>query len=318
MKVLFVTQHLDKICGIGIIGKLFGDALSKSNKHQFETFYCESNSELENKINEFGPRVVIYNYHSVATPWVNDSKLRDNKTNIDFCLIHHDMHQAAVNEFKPNSGIKYLISPDNTLNGSDYVFTCNRLIPNYEPAPYIERGVPVIGFQGFGPPHKGIAKIAHQVALEFDQAIIRLHIPPSHYGEPLVGAKARVEEVKSIVAHKKEIIVESSHDFLDTQGIVNFLGQNTINCYFYDYLDGAGLASSPDYALAAKRPIAVTKSHQLRNFIGLKPSVFIEDNSLRDIISFGTKPLEELYEKYSEESFIKDYESIIDKICEND
>ena len=81
-------------------------------------------------------------------------------------------------------------------------------------------------------------------------------------------------------------------------------------------MDGAGLASSPDYALAAKRPIAVTKSHQLRNFLSISPSICIEDNSLKDIISFGIEPLKDLYQLYSEENVIKDYELTIEKILE--
>jgi hypothetical protein len=102
---------------------------------------------------------------------------------------------------------------------------------------------------------------------EFDEAIIRLHIPNSFYGDPNGwAAMQRVEEVKSII-RKPNIKIQHSHNLLSTNEVIDFLNENTINCYFYDYLNGAGLASSPDYALATNRPIAVTKSHQLRNFL---------------------------------------------------
>ena len=155
-----------------------------------------------------------------------------------------------------------------------------------------------------------------EIIEEFDEAIIRLHIPDSRYGASIQEAYTRVEEVKRITKDKPNIKIESSHELLDTQGIIDFLSQNTINCYFYDYMDGAGLASSPDYALAAKRPIAVTKSHQLRNFLSISPSICIEDNSLKDIILFGIEPLKDLYQLYSEENVIRDYELTIEKILE--
>ena len=95
------------------------------------------------------------------------------------------------------------------------------------------------------------------------------------------------------------------------------LAQNTINCYFYDYLDGCGLASSPDYALAAGRPIAVTRSHQMRNYWDLKPSVLIEHSSIREIIANGTAPLEPLYKAYSKESVWQDYSRILNRLLNN-
>lgn len=320
-KVLFVTQTLGHktACGIGLIGKLLGESLVKSRKHDFEVLYTDSKEELESSIKRCKPSVIIYNYHSITTPWIHSAdskKFRNKYYDVAHVMLHHDFHQKLVDTYRPrrNFGFEYLISADPTLKGNRHIFVTNRLTPPFKPKVYKDRGIPVIGFQGFGPRHKGIHKIAEKVQEEFDEAIIRLHIPYSFYGDPEGReAKSRVEEVRNIIK-KPGIKIEASHDLLSTKEIVEFLSENTINCYFYDYLDGAGLASSPDYALSAKRPIAVTKSHQLRNFKNLSPSICIEDNSLKDIISFGLKPLEELHEKYTEGNVIKDYEEIIDKI----
>lgn len=317
-KILFVTQTLGskQACGIGLIGKLVGESLVKSKKYDFEIFYTDSELELKEKIRETDPKAIIYNYHCITTPWIQSQKLRKKFPNIIHIMLHHDIHQEIIDSYKPskNFGFKYLVTADPTLQGNEYVFLVNRLIPPYKPEPYRDKGIPVIGFQGFGPPHKGIHKIAERVQEEFDEAIIRLHIPFSFYGDS-DGKQAfkRVEEVRNIIK-KPGIKIESSHRLLSTERIIEFLGENTINCYFYDYLPGAGLASSPDYALAARRPIAVTKSHQLRNFIGLNPSICIEDHSLREIISFGLKPLEKLHQNYTEESVLRDYERMLDKL----
>jgi hypothetical protein len=319
-KVLFVTQTLGHkaACGIGLIGKLVGESLVKSKKYDFEILYTDSEKDLEDKVVATSPAVIIYNYHSHTTPWIQKSKLRKRFSNIVHIMLHHDIHQQIIDSYNPrkNFGFRYLVTADPTLRGNKHVFLVNRLTPPYQPKSYVDQGIPIIGFQGFGPRHKGIHKIAEKVQEEFDEAIIRLHIPFSFYGDPEgKEARNRVEEVRSIIK-KPGIKVEASHELLSTDKIVEFLSENTINCYFYDYLPGAGLASSPDYALSARRPIAVTKSHQLRNFLGLSPSICIEDNSLKDIISFGLKPLEDLHNSYTEESVLRDYETMIDKVLE--
>jgi hypothetical protein len=317
-KIIFVTQTLGykSACGIGLIGKLLAETLVKSKKYNFEILYTDNICDVENEIIKNKPDVVIFNYHAGSSRLAEDIEIRKKYNNIKYILLHHEMNQAMVDNFSPEKffGFEYLICGDNTLNTNDGIFTTNRLMPPYSPSQYVDSQIPIIGFQGFGFKHKGIHKIANKVQEEFDEAIIRLHIPFSYFGDPYgVEAKERVQEVKNIIT-KPGIKVEASYDLKTTQEIVEFLSKNTINCYFYDLLSDRGLASSTDYALAARRPIAVTKSHQLRNFIGLKPSICIEDNSLRDIISFGLKPLENLYNAYKEEVVISEYEKIIDNI----
>lgn len=314
-KVLFVTQTLGHkaACGIGLIGKLLSESLIKSTEYEFHILFSDSPHELEAKILECDPAFIIYNYHSMTTKWVNAGNLRAKYNNIKHIMIHHDINKSIINDFHPSHffGFNYIIAGDTTLTPSDNVFLVSRLIPPYRPTNYPENEIPVIGFQGFGQRHKGIHRIAEVVQREFDTAIIRLHIPYSIYGDPHGNeAHQRVAEVRSIITNPN-ISVEASHNLLSTEDIIDFLASNTINCYFYDYLEGSGLASSPDYALAANRPLAVTKSHQMRNFIGLSPSICIEDNSLKDIISFGLEPTKGIREKYSEANVIKEYESIL-------
>ncbi|NGX46087.1 MAG: hypothetical protein K940chlam2_01269, partial [Chlamydiae bacterium] len=284
-------------CGVGLLGKLNGENLLQSEKYAFELLYTDSVKEMEERIRSTNPRAVIYNYHFFTSPWIEDSRLRRKFSNIVHVMLHHDVTQQMINTYKPrkNFGFKYMVTANPTLKGSNNVFLVNRLAPPFKPKPYVDSGIPKIGFHGFGVPHKGIHRIAKKVQEEFDEAIIRLHIPPSYYGDPDGNlARCRVAEVMGIIK-KPATKVETSFDFSPPEKVVEFLGENTINCYFYDPLPGYGLASSPDYAVAARRPIAVTKSHQLRNFIGLTPSICIEDNSLKDIISFGVEPLQKLY-----------------------
>lgn len=317
--ILFITQETkDKNCGIGLIGKLIGEALSNSKKYNFILKECNCIGDVDSLISAYNPAAIIYNHHDITTPWIIYSNFTERYANIKHILIHHDFHQQRINDFHPSAyfGFKYIICPDPTLIGSNNVFPVNRLIPNCKIKKYTEKDRPIIGFQGFGAVHKNIPKIALKTIEEFDEAIINLQIPAAYFGSSIHDAKQRVEEVKNIIKNsgKKYIDLIFSHDLLSTEDLVSLMSQNTINCYFNDYLDGAGLASSPDYALAAKRPIALTKSHQFRNFLNIFPSIFIEDNSLKDIINFGTDHLNSLYESYSEENIIKNYEDIITKL----
>jgi hypothetical protein len=190
------------------------------------------------------------------------------------------------------------------------------LIPPGPTVEYVEPAKPIIGFQGFGPPHKGIARLAYKVQEEFDEAILRLHIPYGYFEDGAgYNANTRVQEVMQIIT-KPGIEVIATHELLDTQGIVNLLAQNTINCYFYDYLDGCGIASSPDYALASGRPLALTRSHQFRNFWN-SSEIFIENKTIKEIIAQGTTPLEPYYQSYSAFSVLNDYSRILEKLLGN-
>lgn len=322
--VIYVVQTVimtgGAACGIGLIGQSRAESLIKSEKYDFRILYTDQDSDLEHYIVNFNPVAVIYNFHSQTTRWVQDQSLRlKYEDRIAFIMLHHDMHQKLVDEFNPRDyyGFKYLITDDDTLKGNQYVFPVVRLMPPGKLEKYANPKIPIISFQGFGPRHKGIHKIAKQVQEEFDEAILRLHIPYSFYGDPEgSNAKARAHEVIDIIK-KPGIRIEFSHNLKKSEEVLKFLSESTINCYFYDYLDGAGLASATDYAIAAMRPIAITKSHQFRHLMNLEPSICIEDHSLTEIISFGLEPLNILHKKYSEVSFIKCYELTLDSILGN-
>jgi len=318
-KVLFVTQTLGAkaACGIGLMGDVTGKVLLQHPELHFDMIYTDSMHETQQKILSFDPQVVIYNYAPGTTPWMDDYQMRAPFPHIKHARIMHDMSQSIANSFRPemNHGWQFIIADDPSVKETKHVFTTNRLLPGAPTVSYVEPKKPIIGFQGFGPPHKGIARLAHKVQEEFDEATLRLHIPFGFYEDLIHGYKgsnayARVNEVKQIIT-KPGIDVIITHDLLDTQQIIDLLAQNTINCYFYDYLDGAGLASSPDYALAAKRPIAVTRSYQMRNYWDLEPSVLIENSSIKQIIANGTAPLEPLYKAYSKESVWQDYTRVV-------
>ena len=305
-------------CGIGIKGQLFINILKNSKKYNIIPCYVSSNAELEVEVLKYNPKIIIYNYNHVASTWFTDSSLRNKYPNIYHILKHYDITQKLVTDFVATKflGFNYFISDDNTLIGSDNVFITPRAIPEQNIISAPANIVPRIGFQGFAQPHKGILKLVSQVINEFDTAVIRLHLPLALYiHNHQRGTIAIMNAALDLVKNYPKINIEINHDFLDDEGIVTWLNQNDVNCYFYDYMDGCGIASSPDYAIAAKKPIAISNSHMFRNFNCISPSIIVSDtNKIKDIMSRGIEPLKPLYTQYSHQNLIKAHEVIFDKL----
>jgi len=326
--IAFVSQNtgksvdgFDSYCGIGIRGKLTADILTnnQSNKYKFISLFTDSNEELENFIMAKKPAIIIYNFHGYTTPFFKEQTIRNKYSHIFHIMVHYDLLQTNIDNFVPEHfhGFHYIISDNEKLNyNSGNVFCVTRSVPYLKKLEKKTRKdeIPIIGFQGFGFPHKGICRIAYKIQEEFDEAIFRLHIPYSYFGDPTgEKARARVNEVYSIIT-KPGIKIEVSHNFFSDEDIINWLSENTINCYFYDYLENSGIASSPDYAIASMRPIAINNSRMFVNLHNLEPSIEIEKNSLRQIIENGIEPLKPIYSKYTHQNVVKDYENICDKL----
>ena len=315
--ILFITQTIDGDkagCGVGLLGDLLGRTLKTHPLYNFNLLYTDSDLEVNLHLaSNFYYDAIIYNFHPGSTPWMANLQLRRTHPNIKHILLWHDSYQKVADTWDHNRDMnfEYLIMFDPTIRGNDYVFVTNRILPPIATVTYQELEKPRIGFHGFGAGHKGLVRLANMVQDEFDEATLRLHIPAAYYGGPIwYNAQQRLQEVRQVL-HKPGIEVVATFDMWDAQTLVNMLAQNTINCYLYDFLDGAGLSSSIDYALSARRPIASSRSHQMRNLWNLSPSVLVEEKSLKEIIAQGTAPLEQLYIDYSAESVLNDYTRIL-------
>lgn len=318
-----------EFCGVGICGNKLANILTKynSNKYIFKPFYTDNDYELDEFIINENPKVIIINYHIASTSWINFtliSYLKNNYKDIKFVMIHYDITQKHIDNFDIMRYLKidYIISDNKELvipnNLKNKIFTVNRSIPFLDDKEYEDIDVnieePIIGFHGGAFGHKGIEKLVLLVQEEFDSALIRLHLPPSYYVDPHSIMKGIiVDNIRKIIT-KKDIKLEISSDFLSDYDMIKWLQKNSVNCYFYDYLENHGLASSPDYAIASKRPIAVNNSTMLKHLHNLEPSIEIEKTTLKEIIKNGTTPLEPIYKKYDNRNVFNDYENIIETI----
>ena len=122
-----------------------------------------------------------------------------------------------------------------------------------------------------------------------------------------------VNNVQAIVQYKN-ISVECSYDLLNDDKLIQWLSQNTVNCYFYHSTKLYGAASAPDYAIAARRPIIVTPTEQLRYVYQNVPESNVESNSIQDIIANDFSPFEKLYEAMKPQNVVNEFDNIIDEI----
>ena len=191
---------------------------NQSNKYKFISLFTDSNEELENFILEKKPAIIIYNFHGHTTPFFKEQTIRNKYSHIFHIMVHYDLLQTNIDNFVPEHfhGFHYIISDNEKLNyNSGNVFCVTRSVPYLKKLEKKTRNdeIPIIGFQGFGFPHKGICRIAYKIQEEFDEAIFRLHIPYSYFGDPTgEQARARVNEVYSIIT-KPGIKIEVSHNF---------------------------------------------------------------------------------------------------------
>jgi hypothetical protein len=318
-KILFVTQPGadEAACGVFLIGRQYLNLLKESEKFKVIKVYPNKIEDIIVEITASNPLAVIINFHPITTPWADVTEVQKKFPNIPFIKFDHDMTQESIDAYTPekNFGFQYCISPDPTLKKtSPFVFQINRLMGDGSPINPPKKDCPWIGYQGFGFEHKGIHRIAEYAAKEFDRAILRLHIPHSIYGDPYGHlARMQVERARNIVAGTNIIVSESYHLMSSIQ-LVQWLSQNDVNCYFYNNNSEWGIASAPDYAIAARRPIAVTKSEQLRYVWKNVPSSIIEESSLRSIIENEFSPYEDLYKKMSRINVLHELEYLIEHL----
>ena len=346
-QILFVT-HKEKQCGVHEYGISIADAVKKSAQYSFVYAECSTPQEFSATVETVRPAAIIYNYYPSTLPWF-DKKLLDT-FDIPHLEIMHEVTQQAADSADA-SFFDYHIAPDPTLVvNNPIVFKTGRVIP-----PYTNRfdlpAVTTIGTFGFATAGKGFERLIIAVEEEFDEAIIRLHVPTGDFA---------AFDCKDVAHRCQELIVKRgiklivTHEFLEKNQLLDFLAQNTLNAFFYEKGEGRGISSAVENALAVRRPIAITRSNMFRHVLtGLaEPPICVEaieeaemswteklylrwrrrrylgrsknqlplkwlarpETSLRQIIENGIEPLLPFYGEWNEPNLVRDYERILGQV----
>ncbi len=331
--ILFVT-HKPKQCGVFEFGRTVFNSISASRQYDFVKAECESLDELKKAIAQHKPSGIIYNYHPSVLPWlctrIGKGIYRNNLAGIGLPqagIIHEVTQQVA--DTATGYGNKYILGPSQKRLNSLFdfyiaadptlllknpiVYKTGRLIPPFTQQ-QAEPGVTTIGSFGFATPKKGFEKLVLKVQEEFDEALVRINMPAADFGDP-DGSNARLIASRCRELVKKPgIKLEISHRFLDDSALLDFLTGNSMNVFMYEDIEGRGISSAVDNALAVKRPVAVSRCPMFRHILQAKPSVCVEDNSLKEILQNGFAPLERITKDWTPGNLCWEYERILDSI----
>ena len=312
--VLFVS-HPQKQCGVYQFGRNVATALNDSVRYRYLYRECADKNELMTAIRREEPAAVVYNYYFTTLPWLTED-ITGPALSMPQIGIFHEVTQTKA-DAAGTELFDYFIAPDPTLVlNNPRVFKTGRLVPEYTnklPKPEIL----TVGCFGFGTMGKGFDRVITEVQREFDDAVIRLHMPFAAFGDADGSNAVAFAKLCRELIVKPGIELRITHEFLTQDKLLDFLGSNSINCFFYTEISGRGISSVIDLALAVRRPIAISRNSMFRNLDNVRPSICIEESSLRQILFQGVEPLAPYAEKWSKENLIRDYDYAITQILEH-
>jgi len=311
---VLIINHKLKQCGIYQHGLSLHDVLKKSEYYNFVLVECGSDQDLLCAYRKYRPKAIIYNRNDYTMPWITRSLLKRIKA-LHVCILHTVSQTIAdgLNNFLFDY---YLTDDPAILLYNPILFKYNRLVQKTAVVPK-KTGLPIIGSFGLCLPDKGFERVVYVVQNEFEKAIINLHMPKSS----VIDSEGVIAD--SVIRRCKDMIVKPgiqlniTSGFLSKEELVDFLSKNTINAFFYDEHRGRGneISGVMEYAIAANRPIAVTRCGMFRHFLIEFPNVCcIENNTLKEILSRDPDYLSYFQEAWCDENLIWDFERMLNEI----
>lgn len=241
--------------------------------------------------------LVIWNYHGSTLPWLNSS-ITDKKPSL---LVVHD-------SIYPWSKQTFYLHSDPTFRETERHLKIGR--PTPKPLSSQPEIIPnSIGSFGFGFPNKGFQDLIKRVNEEYDEATIRLNIP---YNDSVDGdgINAFLTAQRCFSLAKPGISCYITHEYMPGYELLNWLAQNEVNAFLYKDNDSKGLASAVDWAIAARRPFAVSDSQMFRHVHHVAPP----NKSLKETIRDGVGPFKPLYDIWNQKALLEDLEGIIKRV----
>ncbi len=301
--VLFINHKAEQ-CGVYQYGKRAANILKRSQKCRFVYVEVDSAEEYWQKLSQYRPSGIIYNYHPFTMKWIDSMILAHNRKKGIFNLaLFHDLSVGSFDCY---------INLDPDFPENSICFSTPRPLFDYENT-HVNPQIPVINCFGLNWQGKQHPELARLVNHEFDHAVLNFHLPMSPFGFSKDKIEETVNACRSAIT-KKGIQVNFTHHFMSEEELLDFLGKGSLNAFLYDELNGHGCASTIDYALSVKRPIAINKSFMFRHIRDAKPSICIEDRSLKEIMAAGFAPLEPYYEKWKSDRFLQSYENVVETL----
>jgi len=305
-RTVLLVNHREQACGVQQYGqKVFKPLLNSTN---YNVFYIDIDNafELYYWVEQLQPNIMVYNYYNGATmPWLTPDVITTLKQRrIKQTVMYHENDINGLYAM----GFELVISQDpDAENG------IARPIPEYKPNQVYSYYPPIVSSFGFGLGGKNFQRVVQLAVEQLPSAHIRLNIPFAKFGdENGDGARSYIRECEKLIdsAHTLEI----THRLMPQEELLDWLAESSINCFFYDENYGRGISGTIDYALAVRKPIAITKSWQFKNIWIRDNSMLIENTTLPELISRGAEYLEPFHKLWNTQTLIESFERIFNTL----
>lgn len=307
MAIVFLINHSAKQCGVQQYGKRIANIITKSKKYNIFYYEIDSADVFLKYVESNNPQIILYNNLDCTMPWLTE--------NIKYTIKQKNILQGSIVHNKKYFNFDFYFHQDPNFAEHSNEYSLLRPIIQFDKPLRSPNKIIKIGSFGFGFKTKYFDEICNIVNEQFDEPVqINLHLTYSHF----CPNHSVVEDIKNKCFQKitkSHINLNFTHNFLTDDDLLNFLSSNDLNIFLHEkYQTYEGISSSTDFGLAAQTPMAICKSNMFSHFYNVNPSILIEDNSLKTIIKNGFQPLSELYNKWSNDNFIKKFEKNIEQL----
>jgi len=304
MKTVLILNHKKQACGVYQSGKRIYELLEDSTKINFIYREVESYQEFVSRMKIISPDAVLYNWHQGTMNWLT-KKMVENTGAKSYFYFHTTVLDPKIGA--------YLFFGDYALDRNILPLNRQILVPRpilkYR-GTYPKNNILTIGSFGLAFFQKGFHTLTKLVNATFERAVLNLHMPQSYFSDPTGTETKRVADECRRLNTNRGIQLNITQNFKNDAELLTFLAGNDINVFMHTE-NGEGLSGIGDYALAVKRPIAITNCTMFRHF--MKDEIRLDKHPIPEILSFGTKPLDEFYEKWSENNFKAEMEGVFNE-----
>lgn len=288
-------------CSIYESGLMMYKSLLLSDKYEIDYQEVDEQKRFVPDTYDF----YAFNYHYITMGWLDTGSVRDLPgLKLDFVL------EVSPNDpfvLTPSNCFDVYCALDPTMIVADkrvYPFPRPLEVP-IELKQYRESTIPVIGSFGFATSGKGFDHVVEAVNKEFDEAMVRINIPFATYAD---NKNAEYLKDLCLKTAKNGVKVIVTHDFMSKEELIDWCGQNTLNCFLYDR-NMPGLSATTDQAISSGRPLAISENDTFRHIATyVKPYPL---RSLKESIAISQAEVLQIQKDWAPENFAKRFEQVL-------
>lgn len=287
-------------------GKMAYDCLVGSDKYSLD--YVEISKENLTLGGEYD--FYFFNYHFATMPWLETRSLKRVLPGVVITMVLEVSPNDPFVFCSPDDFDIYCVLDPTLHSEAENVFAFPRPLEKFGADPrYEPREIPLIGSFGLGTHGKGFEHVVDAVNREFDEAEVRINIPFAVYSDK-DGSYAKHLAQICKRRSKDGIAVTVTHDYMTKQELIDWCGENTINCFFYDR-NVPGLAATTDQAIASGRPLLVSKNNTFRHIQKfIKPFPY---QTIREAIEKTETSVAQIQHEWSPKKFRERFEYVLEK-----